>query len=196
MRLTQLVNENVLLASGVPRSGQGLYSAAGYSRPWPRNGMDFSAATASPSGPARRCSTRSARSCYEGITLLARLAARARSVELRALGAAAEGIAYESPRGRVRMTDNHLDQSVYLAKADGLMSTCWPTRPGWAARPCPADLDRGLRAQMAASCVVGQAEYARYGACPALLAAIWITKPIDQDPQDTGLGRGLRAITS
>jgi hypothetical protein len=39
---------------------------------------------------------------------------------------------------------------------------------------------------MTASCVVGQAEYARYEACPAaLLATIWITKPIDQDPQDT-----------
>src|SRR5215212_3182024 len=34
------------------------------------------------------------------------------------------------------------------------------------ARPCPADLDRGLRAQLTAGCVVDRAEYARYEARP------------------------------
>ncbi|HWM56796.1 MAG TPA: substrate-binding domain-containing protein [Pseudonocardia sp.] len=120
VRLSPLIDENVLLASGVP-SGQGLYSAAGYFETLvSRNGLDFSGRYSECFGPRAPMLNSLGESCYEGITLLARLAARARSVELRALGAAAEGIAYESPRGRVRMTDNHLDQSVYLAKADGL----------------------------------------------------------------------------
>jgi hypothetical protein len=32
----------------------------------------------------------------------------------------ANSVAYESPRGDVRMRDNHLQQRVYLARAEGL----------------------------------------------------------------------------
>ena len=104
------------------RAAQGLYSAAGYFETLAVGGTGWTspAATRERFGPRAPMLNSLGESCYEGITLLARLAARARSVELGALGAAAEGIAYESPRGRVRMTDNHLAQSVYLAKADGL----------------------------------------------------------------------------
>ena len=82
--------------------------------------MDFSHRYSARFGPRAPVLNSLGESCYEGLTLLARVAERAGSTELEALGAAAEDIAYEGPRGVVRMRDNHLAQSVYLAQAEGL----------------------------------------------------------------------------
>ncbi len=120
VRLSPMIDENILLATGAENS-RGLYSAAGYFETLvSTNGMDFSRRYTRRFGPNAPVLNSLGESCYEGITLLARLAAEADGIGLRALSAAAENMVYESPRGLVRMTNNHLDQSVYLAKADGL----------------------------------------------------------------------------
>ena len=57
-------------------------------------------------------------SCFEGLRLLAALAERARSLDVRAMRAASGSVAYEGPRGALRLRGNHLDQRCYLARAD------------------------------------------------------------------------------
>ncbi|HEX4252219.1 MAG TPA: hypothetical protein VH008_30455, partial [Pseudonocardia sp.] len=59
-------------------------------------------------------------SCYEGLTLLARLSERAGSFELPRMCRVAESVTYESPRGIVSMESNHLTQQIYLARASGM----------------------------------------------------------------------------
>jgi len=120
VRLSPLIDENILLATGA-ESARGMYSAAGYFETLVSAvGLDFSRRYAERFGPRAPVLNSLGESCYEGLTLLAQLATRAGSTELDALSAAAQDISYESPRGLVRMRDNHLAQSVYLAKAEGL----------------------------------------------------------------------------
>jgi urea transport system substrate-binding protein len=120
VRLSPLMEENMLLATG-PDSTHELYAASGFFETLATGaGLDFSRRYAERFGVHAPLLNSLGESCYEGITLLGRLAERARSMELAKLNGAAESLIYESPRGLVKMAGNHLLQSVYLARADGL----------------------------------------------------------------------------
>jgi urea transport system substrate-binding protein len=62
----------------------------------------------------------SAGSCYEGLTLLTRIAQRAGTLELPEMCGVADDVAYDGPRGSVRLRGNYLQQRIYLARAVGL----------------------------------------------------------------------------
>jgi len=119
-RLSPLMEENMLLATGAENT-RGLYSAAGFFEALPTAaGLDYSRRYAERFGAHAPALNSLGESCYEGLTLLARLAERSRGLELSRMCAAADALSYESPRGDVRMSANHLLQSVYIAGADGL----------------------------------------------------------------------------
>ncbi|WP_433502715.1 substrate-binding domain-containing protein [Pseudonocardia halophobica] len=120
VRLSPLMEENMLLASGAENT-HGLYATSGFFETLVTGaGLDFSRRYVQRFGHTAPTLNSMGESCYEALTFMARLAERAGSIELDRLCAAADELAYESPRGVVRMAGNHLLQSVYLARADGL----------------------------------------------------------------------------
>jgi urea transport system substrate-binding protein len=120
VRLSPLMDENMLLASGAAGT-RGLYSAAGYFEMLATgDSLDFERRYVRRFGVQAPTLTSMGESCYEGLTLLARLAKRAGSLDIARMSAVADSVAYDGPRGAVRVHDNHLMQSVYLAQATGL----------------------------------------------------------------------------
>ncbi len=120
LRLSPLMEENMLLATGAEAT-RGLYASAGFFESLPTaSALEFSRRYADRFGVHAPVAGALAESCFEGLTLLARLAERAGSTELDALCGAAGSLTYDSPRGTVSLRHNHLRQSVYLARADGL----------------------------------------------------------------------------
>jgi urea transport system substrate-binding protein len=120
VRLSPLMDENMLLASGTDAT-MSLYSAAGFFETLATPGsLDFSGRFTRRFGPQAPVLNSLGESCYEGIRLLGELVERAHSAEVPALCAVAEQLRYDSPRGEVVMDRNHLRQQVYLARAAGL----------------------------------------------------------------------------
>jgi urea transport system substrate-binding protein len=120
VRLSPLMEENMVLATGAGATA-GLFAAAGFFERLPTaHGLDFGRRYAARFGVHAPVLNALGESCYEGVALLARLAARAAGPDPLAWTAAADRLAYDSPRGPVRMAGNHLVQDVYLAEADGL----------------------------------------------------------------------------
>jgi urea transport system substrate-binding protein len=119
-RLSTLIEENTLLASGAD-STDGICATAAYfeSLVTPES-LDFGARYARRFGADAPTLNSPAESCYEGILLLAALAAAARTLDVAALCEVADGVSYAGPRGEVRMRAQHLDQRVYLAEANAL----------------------------------------------------------------------------
>ncbi len=58
--------------------------------------------------------------CCAGRTLLARRATAAASTDVQPISRVSDSVVYEGPRGVVRVRDRHLQQRIYLARADGL----------------------------------------------------------------------------
>ena len=120
VRLSPLMDENMLLATGAANTHD-LYSAAGFFETLgSAYSMDFEGRYLDRMGVNAPAITSPGESCFEGMTLLARLAAAARTMDVAQLSGVAESVAYEGPRGAVRIQDRHLVQRIYLAKADGL----------------------------------------------------------------------------
>lgn len=120
LRLSPLMDENMLLATGAANAHE-LYSAAGFFETLgTQYSMDFEGRYIDQMGPTAPAITSPGESCFEGLTLLARLAATARSADVPTIDAVADSVAYEGPRGCVRVRDRHLAQRIYLARADGL----------------------------------------------------------------------------
>ena len=120
VRLSPLMDENMLLATG-PANTHELYSVAGFFESLgTAHSMDFGSRYRRRLGPNAPVTTSPGESCFEGVTLLSRLAAAARDTGVGAVDAISEGLAYEGPRGRVHLHDRHLQQRIYLAQADGL----------------------------------------------------------------------------
>jgi urea transport system substrate-binding protein len=120
VRFSPLMEENMVLATGADAT-RDLYASAGFFEALPTtSGLDFSRRYAERFGVRAPVLGSLGESCYEGVTLLARLAERAGGLVPGEWAAAADALAYDSPRGTVRMAGNHLVQSVYLARADGL----------------------------------------------------------------------------
>jgi len=120
VRLSPLMEENMVLATGADATHE-LYAAAGFFEALATSaGLDFSRRYAARFGVDAPVLGSLGESCYEGVMLLAHLTERAGGLGAGELGRAAGSLAYDSPRGTVRMEGNHLVQSVYLARADGL----------------------------------------------------------------------------
>lgn len=120
VRLSPLMEENMLLATGADNTHE-LYAAAGFFETLATSaGLGFSRRYTQRFGVSAPVLNSLGESCYEGLNLLAQLSGRAKSMGLAELCGAAESLRYESPRGLVRMAGNHLLQSVYLARAEGL----------------------------------------------------------------------------
>ncbi|MGD9530449.1 substrate-binding domain-containing protein [Pseudonocardia sp.] len=120
LRLSPLMDENMLLATGAANAHE-LYSAAGFFEALgTQYSLDFESRYIEQMGPTAPAITSPGESCFEGLTLLARLTAAARSIEVSSINAVADSVAYEGPRGSVRVRNRHLAQRIYLARADGL----------------------------------------------------------------------------
>ena len=119
-RLSTLIEENTLLASGAD-STRGICAAAAYfeSLVTPES-QDFGARYAQRYGTDAPTLNSPAESCYEGMLLLAALARQAQGMDVGALRRVADSVTYGGPRGEVHLSGQHLDQRVYLAEADAL----------------------------------------------------------------------------
>ena len=119
VRLGTLIEENTLAGIGAQNSAN-LYSSAGYF-----SAIETPAARAFGARYARKFGDKApplnalAESCVEGLLLLEAMAARAGGVGVAALEKAADGTAYEGPRGKVVLQGRHSSKDIYVAKADG-----------------------------------------------------------------------------
>ncbi|CAN5477400.1 substrate-binding domain-containing protein [soil metagenome] len=119
-RLSPHVEENMLLASG-SESNDGLFAAAGYFEALNTTAsMDFAARYYRRFGLNAPALNSIGESCYEALTLLIALAARAGSLDIESLTVAAQDLTYISPRGEVTMRGNQMAQDIYVAEAKGL----------------------------------------------------------------------------
>ncbi|MBR7831122.1 substrate-binding domain-containing protein [Actinospica sp. MGRD01-02] len=119
LRLSTHMDENMLMAAGA-EAMENLWAAAGYFETLATaESLAFSGRYAARFGTQAPVLSSLGESCYEGVRLLAALADRARSLDVRALMRAGRAVAYEGPRGAVSLHGNHVDQPIYLARADG-----------------------------------------------------------------------------
>ncbi len=119
-RLSTLVDENTLLASGASAT-RSLCSTAGFFESLPSpDGLAFSARYTERFGVHAPPLNSPGESCYEGVLLLAALAQRAGCLATGALARAAERVEYQGARGALHLSAGHVQQPIYLAEADGL----------------------------------------------------------------------------
>ncbi|HEU0101437.1 MAG TPA: substrate-binding domain-containing protein [Mycobacteriales bacterium] len=120
LRLSPLMDENMLLATGAENS-RGVFTSAGYfdglDTP---DSADFKRRYTARYGPSAPVLNSPGESCYEGVRLLSELLVRAGSTSVPAVCRAAAGTRYEGPRGHVALRNGHVDQTIYLAQASGL----------------------------------------------------------------------------
>lgn len=119
-RLSTLMDENMLLASGAD-STRGVCTAAAYFETLTTpESLDFGWRYTRRFGPDAPTLNSLGESCYEGTLLLAALARRAESLDAGAMCAVADSVSYAGPRGELQVRERHVDQRVYLAEAQGL----------------------------------------------------------------------------
>jgi urea transport system substrate-binding protein len=131
-RLSTLMEENMLLASGAD-STSGLYASAGFFDSLATSdSLDFIGRFSARYGPEAPVLNSLGESCYEGVRLLAQLVRRAGSLEVERICAVADTVGYDGPRGPVQLRGGHLEQRVYLARADcvefDILDQLTPTR--------------------------------------------------------------------
>ncbi|TDU04444.1 amino acid/amide ABC transporter substrate-binding protein (HAAT family) [Streptomyces sp. 846.5] len=118
LRLSTHMDENMLLATGADATS-GLWATSGFFETLAtEESLDFSRRYALRFGVEAPPMGSLGESCFEGLRLLAALAERARSLDVGAMRTVSETVAYEGPRGTLRLQGNHLHQRVYLARAD------------------------------------------------------------------------------
>ncbi|MER6671907.1 substrate-binding domain-containing protein [Streptomyces sp. NPDC000983] len=120
LRLSTLMDENMLMASG-PSATEDLYSTAGFFASLAnQDTLDFHGRYAGRYGVQAPALGSLGESCYEGVLLLAALLRRAGTLDVTAIGAAADTVSYEGPRGLMHLRGRHVRQRIYLARAEGL----------------------------------------------------------------------------
>ena len=120
LRLSPLMDENMLLATGATNT-RGVFTSAGYFDSLDTTAsLDFKARYTARYGSCAPVLNSPGESCYEGMRLLSELLERAGSAQVPAVCRAAVDTRYESPRGEVGLRDGHVDQTIYLAQAQGL----------------------------------------------------------------------------
>jgi len=120
VRLSPLMDENMLLATGAANTRR-IYSTAGYFEALPTaQNLDFGGRYARRFGQQAPVLNSMGESCYEGVRLLAELARMARSLDVTRVCATASGTSYQGPRGEMWLSNQHMQQQIYLAEASGL----------------------------------------------------------------------------
>ncbi|MEU9207629.1 substrate-binding domain-containing protein [Streptomyces sp. NPDC048415] len=120
VRFSPLMDETMVLGSGAAAT-RGLFAAAGFFETLvTADSLDFSARYHRRFGPLAPVLNSMGESCYEGVRLLVELFNRAGSTDMRQIRESSDGLAYDSPRGPVRLRDRHLEQRVFLATVEGL----------------------------------------------------------------------------
>jgi len=119
VRLTPLMDENMLLAAG-DHSCRGLYVGAGYfSSLCTSDSLDFVGRYARRFGADAPLVGTMGESCYEGLHLLAALARTAGTLDLNLVNTLSNSLVYECARGVQRLDAGHTALRTYLAEADG-----------------------------------------------------------------------------
>ena len=120
IRFGPLIEENTLLGIG-GECTKGIYSSSGYftclDTPENTSFMERYAARFGKNAPMLNVV---GQSCYDGLHFLARLAARAKSLDVQKLASFTEGFTFESPRGSMIIHNRHSTKTIYLAEADGI----------------------------------------------------------------------------
>ncbi|MBB5157269.1 substrate-binding domain-containing protein [Saccharopolyspora phatthalungensis] len=119
-RLTPLMDENMVYAAGIEASHDLFVSAAYFSVLPTEGSLDFTGRYARRFGPDAPVVGTMAESCYEGMHLLAALAAAAGSLDISKMSQAADSVVLDGPRGRQVIRDRHAIATTYLAEAEGL----------------------------------------------------------------------------
>jgi urea transport system substrate-binding protein len=119
VRFTPLMEENMLLASGLQATRNLFVSAAYFRSLTTASALEFAGAYAHQHGPDAPPLNNAAESCYEGLMALTALARRAGGLDLDAMLAVTDGLGYDGPRGPMAFSGNHLQQRIHLAVADG-----------------------------------------------------------------------------
>lgn len=126
-RYSPLMDENMLLASGVEAT-ENLYSSASYFRTLTSpEALDFLGRYVAANGVSAPPVNNMAESCYQGIYTLAALAEKSRSINLRDFNRCIDEVEFESPRGLVTFHKHQAIQPVNLARAEGLDFTVLST---------------------------------------------------------------------
>ncbi len=127
VRLTPLMDENMLLAAG-DHSCRDLYVGAGYfSSLCTSDSLDFVGRYARRFGAdAPLVGGTMGESCYEGLHLLAALARTAGTLDVNVMTTLSNSLVYECARGVQRLDAGHTAPRTYLAEATGSTSTCSP----------------------------------------------------------------------
>lgn len=120
VRLSSLMDENMLLASGAAATRH-MFSAAGYFGTLTTgDALELLGRYARRFGPEAPVLNSMGESCYEALQLLTTLVRQAGSLDVRTMLHTAESpLGYHGPRGSVHLENQHLMQRVYLAQADG-----------------------------------------------------------------------------
>ncbi|MEU7865208.1 substrate-binding domain-containing protein [Dactylosporangium sp. NPDC049140] len=119
-RLCAALEENGLLATGGDATGE-LYATMGYFGNVATDaGLAFVERYTHRYGWQAPVLNGHAEACYDGVRLLAGLAARAGSLHPAAMDATADGTTITGGRGTLAVKDRHVNPPVYLARADGL----------------------------------------------------------------------------
>ncbi|UWP83277.1 substrate-binding domain-containing protein [Dactylosporangium fulvum] len=120
LRLCAALEENGLLGAGGDTSGE-LYATMGYFGSVATDtGLDFVERYTHRYGWQAPVLNGHAEACYDGVRLLAALAGRAGSLDPARIDATSDGTTITGGRGRLTVAARHVDQPVYLARADGL----------------------------------------------------------------------------
>ncbi len=130
IRYSPLMEENMLLASGVDAT-ENLYCSASYFRTMTSSSaLDFLGRYVSINGITAPPMNNMAQSCYQGVYTLAHLARRGRSVRLEDFNRIIDDLEFDSPRGIIRFRNNQAIQPVSIARAEGfdfnVLSTLTP----------------------------------------------------------------------
>lgn len=130
IRYGPLIEENTLLGIGGEYS-QGIYASSGYftclETVENRNFMERYTAKFGANAPMLNVI---GQSCYDGLHFLARLAAKAKSLDVQKLASFTEGLNFESPRGSMVIHNRHSTKTIYLAEAEGMDFRIIETFPG------------------------------------------------------------------
>ena len=140
LRLSTLMEENMLLASGAD-STRDLFASAGFFDSLATSdSLDFIGRFSARYGPEAPVLNSLGESCYEGVRLLVQLVRRAGSPDVDRICAVADTVGYDGPRGRCS-----------CGAATSSSGSTWPgptawTSRSWTSSPRPG-LDRTLRAR-------------------------------------------------
>ncbi|MCM1976311.1 MULTISPECIES: substrate-binding domain-containing protein [unclassified Streptomyces] len=120
IRLSTHMDENLLLATGA-EAAEGLWAAAGYfDSLMTSESLSFGHRYTRRFGDEAPVAGSLGESCFEGMMLLGALAEQRGSLAVSAPPGPDDTISYEGPRGALRLRGNHLEQRLYLARADAL----------------------------------------------------------------------------